>query len=152
MLKPVLAVAAGLIVVLGVPTFLAHKGLSDKKSEKAKVEQHNTKLQADINSKADIQAAAAEVDSLDAEIATLLKNDVSWSHEIQEISKTMPAGTWLDTFQGTVTAPAPVAPPTPAPAEGDSSSSDSSNSDAATPPAAESHRCRPACRARSRSR
>ncbi len=136
MLKPVLAVAAGLIVVLGVPTFLAHKSLSDKKSEKAKVEQHNTQLQADINSKADIQAAAEEVDSLNAQVATLLKNDVSWSHELQEISKTMPAGTWLDTFQGAVTQPVPVAP-TPAPAEGDSSSSDSSSSDSSAPPAAE---------------
>ena len=90
MLKPVLGVAAALIVVLGVPTFLARQSVSDKKSERSTVEAHNTKLHASIAAKADIAAAKAQVDSLDAQMTTLLENDVSWSHMIQDVSQTMP--------------------------------------------------------------
>jgi type IV pilus assembly protein PilM len=133
MLKPVLAIAAGLVVVLGIPTFLAHQSLADKKDERATIEHHNDKLQSSIDSKADIKAAAAEVDVLDAKVASLLKNDVSWSHVLQGVAKTMPANVWLTSFQGQVTVPAPVAPTVAAP---DTSNSGSSDSASAAPQAA----------------
>jgi hypothetical protein len=54
---------------------------------------------------------------------SLLATDVSWSHMLQDISKTMPTNVWLTSFQGQVTAPVP-AEPAPAPAEGTDDSSD----------------------------
>jgi type IV pilus assembly protein PilM len=130
LLKPVLGVAAGLIVVLGIPTFLAHQNLADKKDTRAAVEQQNEKLQSSIDSKADIKAAAEEVDALDAKVASLLKNDVSWSHMLQGVAKTMPANVWLTSFQGQVTVPAPAAAADPS---ADASSGDSADSASTTP-------------------
>jgi type IV pilus assembly protein PilM len=124
-LKPVLAIAAGLIVLLGVPTYLAKQSLSDKQDEKATVEAHNAELQASIDDKADLKAQAAQVDQLDAQLTSLLATDVSWSHMLQDISKTMPGTVWLTSFQGAVTPPAPEAAPAPA--------TDNANADSETP-------------------
>ncbi|MGH8977232.1 MAG: type IV pilus assembly protein PilM, partial [Acidimicrobiia bacterium] len=124
-LKPVLAIVAGLIVVLGVPTFMAKQALSEKQDDHAAVEAHNDELQASIDEKADLKAQAAQVEAIDAQLTSLLATDVSWSRMLQDISKTMPGTVWLTSFSGQVTAPPPVAPAAPAPeadAEGEAES------------------------------
>jgi type IV pilus assembly protein PilM len=132
-LKPVLAVAAGLIVLLGIPTYLAHQSLSDKKDQRAAVEKHNDALRSEIASKASLQASAQQVDLLNGKMGSLLATDVSWSHMLSDIAKTMPANTWLSSFQGEVTAPPPPAAAAPAP-EG-STSTDSSTTTTTAPAA-----------------
>ena len=102
-------------MLLGVPTYLAKASLSDKQDEKAAVEAKNAELQSSIDDKADLKAQAAQVDQLDAQVTSLLATDVSWSHMLQDISKTMPGTVWLTSFQGAVTPAAPLAP-APAPA------------------------------------
>ena len=76
------------------------QSLSDKQDEKAAVVAHNEELQASIDEKADLKAQAAQVDQLDAQLTSLLATDVSWSHMLQDISKTMPGTVWLTSFQG----------------------------------------------------
>jgi type IV pilus assembly protein PilM len=133
LLKPALAVAAGLIVVLGIPTFMAQKSLADKKDERTAVQHKNEDMRTEIASKADIQAAKAQVDTLDAQVTGLLSNDVSWPHFLQDLSKTMPDGVWLTSFQAQVDQPV-VAPPAPPPSESTDSSSESTTT--TTAPAA----------------
>jgi type IV pilus assembly protein PilM len=131
LLKPVLAVAAGLIVVLGIPTFMAKKSLADKKDERSAIVAKNNDMRDEIASKADLTNAKAEADALDAQVTSLLTNDVSWPHMLQDVSRTMPAGVWLTSFQGGVTAPDPVAA-APAPSA-DSGSSDESTTTTTAP-------------------
>jgi type IV pilus assembly protein PilM len=130
-LKPVLAVAAGLIVVLGVPTYFAQKSLADKKDERAAVQDQNEELRSSIAEKADLQADAAQVETLNAQMTSLLATDVSWSRVLQGVAKTMPASVWLSTFQGQVT-PTPAAESSPA----STSESDETDEDAAAAPPA----------------
>ena len=122
--------------MLGIPTFLAHQNLADKKDARTALEQHNEKLQASIDSKADLKAAAAEVETLDAKVASLLKNDVSWSHMLQGVAKTMPANVWLTSFQGQVTIPAPAAAAAPTPDTSNGESADSASTAPAPAPTA----------------
>jgi type IV pilus assembly protein PilM len=132
-LKPVLVGAAVLIGLLGVPTFFAHQALADKRDEKAAVEAQNEKLQESINSKADVQTAATEVQALNGQVASLLSNDVSWSHVLQGVAKTMPNGVWLSSFDAHVdTSAATAAPTSSAPTSSDSSSSSSDGSSTST--------------------
>jgi type IV pilus assembly protein PilM len=129
--KVAVAVAAGLLVLLGVPTFLAQQGLADKKDDKAAVESHNEELQSDIADLAPIQQQAAQIDALHAQLGSLLETDVSWSHMLQDIARTMPADTWLSSFTAQVT---PPAAPTPAPsATSTDESADASDEASATP-------------------
>jgi type IV pilus assembly protein PilM len=137
LLKPVLAVAAGLIVVLGVPTFMAHQALADKKDERAAVEKQNDDLRSEIAAKNDIQVAKSEVDALDAQMTSLLSTDVSWSHLIQDLSHTMPDKVWLTSFQGQVSAPPPPAAATPAPSADSTDTSGGSSTTTTTAPPAE---------------
>jgi Tfp pilus assembly protein PilN len=90
-------------------------------------------MRTEIASKADIQAAKAQVDTLDAQVTGLLSNDVSWPHFLQDLSKTMPDGVWLTSFQAQVDQPV-VAPPAPPPSESTDSSSESTTT--TTAPAA----------------
>src|SRR4029079_17797398 len=115
------------------PTYLAKASLSDKQDEKAAVEAKNAELQSSIDDKADLKAQAAQVDQLDAQVTSLLATDVSWSHMLQDISKTMPGTVWLTSFQGAVT---PAAPPAPAPAPTTDDPKASSHPPAAAAPAA----------------
>ncbi len=90
-------------------------------------------MQSSIDDKADLKAQAAQVDQLDAQLTSLLATDVSWSHMLQDISKTMPGTVWLTSFQGAVT---PAAPPAPAPAPTTDDAKASSEPPAAAAPAA----------------
>ena len=133
-LKVGVAVAAGLIVLLGVPTYLAKQGVSDKNSEKNEAIAHNQELMADIAEKAPIQAAQTELDSIESQLASLLETDVSWSQMLQDVSKTMPDGVWLTSFQGQINLappPEPVAPP----AEGEDADADAAAAAPVTPAA-----------------
>ena len=99
-LKVGVAVAAGLIVLLGVPTYLAKQGVSDKNSEKNEAIAHNEELMADIAEKAPVQAAQTELDSIESQLASLLETDVSWSQMLQDVSKTMPGRCLADELPG----------------------------------------------------
>jgi type IV pilus assembly protein PilM len=135
-LKVAVAVAVGLIVLLGVPTFLAKQAVADKEDEHEEVVAQNDAMKADIAEKAPLQAAHDEVDAIEAQLATLLATDVSWSHMLQDVSKTMPANVWLTSFQGQVAAPVPVAPTTTPETEGEGAETDDSDDAAAATPVA----------------
>jgi type IV pilus assembly protein PilM len=128
-LKPVLAVAAGLIVLLGVPTYLAKQGVADKKDDRAAAQAQNEELQATIAEKSDLLLAEQEVEALDAQLTSLLETDVSWSRMLQNISRTMPANSWLTSFQGQITQAAPSAPVV----ESETTTTESSGDEAAAP-------------------
>jgi type IV pilus assembly protein PilM len=128
--KGLVAVAAGLIVLLGVPTFLASQGLSDKQETRDSIQTDNAQLQSAIDEKMPILEASQQADALDAQIASLLETDVSWSHMLQDVSRVMPANVWLSSFGGQVTQ---APPPEPTATAADDSDGDSGDDSAAAP-------------------
>jgi type IV pilus assembly protein PilM len=127
------AAAAGLLVVLGLPTMMQRSELSDAKGERSELQAENASLQSDIGELADEEAQAQKVVALGAQVTTVLENDVSWTGLIEEISRAIPANVWLTSFQGGVTAAAPTkanAATTPPNGEKDASSTDASSPDA----------------------
>ena len=74
MLKPVLAVAAGLIVVLGVPTFLANRASRTRRARRRRSKRTTRSCRPSIDVEGrSSRPPAAEVDSLDAQVTTLLE-------------------------------------------------------------------------------
>ena len=96
------AVGGGLLVVLGLLTFLASSQLSDANSARDAAQARNAALEAEAAKYADAQAEAATVEGLRGEAQSVLATDVSWSRMLQEIARTIPNDSWLTTFQGTV--------------------------------------------------
>jgi type IV pilus assembly protein PilM len=132
-LKVAVGVAAALIVLLGVPTFLAKQGVADKKDEKQEVEAHNADLQSEIAAKAPIQEAQQELEGIEAQLSGLLETDVSWSHMLQDVAKTMPNGVWLTSFQAQIT---PATPAVTSQATDADSDSDADSEESADEPVA----------------
>ena len=97
-LKPVAAIAAGLIVLLGIPTFLAHQSIADKKHERASIEQHNEKLQSSIDSRPTSRPPRTRSTRSARRSQRSEERRLVEPHAAGDL-KTMPANVWLTSFR-----------------------------------------------------
>ncbi len=105
-------VAAALLVgaLLAYPTMQRQKQIDDEKDLLAQRRQENAQVQEKIAALSDAQAKQTQLDSITAQLTSLLATDVSWSRVLQEMAKEIPNDVWLTSLQATVTqiVPTPV--------------------------------------------
>jgi hypothetical protein len=97
------AVALGLLLLLGLLTFQRQRALSDAKDDLSAQQAENADLQRQVDALNEAQQNQATIDTLTVQFTTILENDVSWAVQLQEIARTIPDDTWLTSYQGTVT-------------------------------------------------
>lgn len=116
-------VGAGVLLLgLGLATVARQGSLDSEEGKLSDAKAQTSRLQARVASLRDAQKTQTQVETLKAQVQSVLANDVSWARMLQEISRTIPNDTWLTAFQGTATAasrtgtpgaPAPTAPIAP---------------------------------------
>jgi type IV pilus assembly protein PilM len=109
------AIAGGvLLLALLVPTLARQNEVSDTKNEAQAQEDENDALRREIAQLAAAQEAQQRLERTQAQVQTVLANDVAWARLLQELSRTIPQDVWLTGFDGSVTAvPAAAAPTVP---------------------------------------
>ncbi|MCZ7536358.1 MAG: type IV pilus assembly protein PilM [Acidimicrobiia bacterium] len=99
--------------LLAYPTMQRQQQIDDERDVLAQRLQENQEVQAEIASLSDAQAKQGQLESITAQLTTLLASDVSWSRLLQEMAKEIPNDVWLTSLQASVTPPLAVASPAP---------------------------------------
>jgi type IV pilus assembly protein PilM len=132
-----IAAATAFVVLLGGGTFLAHKGVSNAKSQRAAVEAQASTLRRELAALQPVLNRQNQLNKLQADITTLLATDVAWRPMINRITNNLPAGITLTSFAGASTPPVPVAaaPPPTAASETGGASTETTTTPTTAPPA-----------------
>jgi len=100
----VIAAGLGVLALIGVFYFVQTQELSDAQGELQAQQAHNTELNAQIAELEQFADLQAELGSLEALVASLYANEVSWSSALLDVSRVIPDASYLTNLTGQITA------------------------------------------------
>jgi Tfp pilus assembly protein PilN len=102
----VVAVALGVLALIGVFYFLQLQRLADAEDELAAQQDRNAELQSQIDGLQQFAALQAELAAKQELLSTIFVNEVSWSGALLDVSRVIPDASYLTNLTGQVTATA----------------------------------------------
>jgi Tfp pilus assembly protein PilN len=110
----VVAVALGVLALIGVFYFLQVQRLADAQDELETQQARNAELQSQIDGLQQFAALQAELAAKQELVSTIFVNEVSWSGALLDVSRVIPDASYLTNLTGQITAAAEgeVAEPT----------------------------------------
>lgn len=100
----VVAVALGVLALIGVFYFLQLQRLADAEDELAAQQDRNAELQSEIAGLQQFAALQAELAAKQELLSTIFVNEVSWSGALLDVSRVIPDASYLTNLTGQVTA------------------------------------------------
>lgn len=100
----VVAVALGVLALIGVFYFLQLQRLADAEDELAAQQDRNAELQSEIAGLQQFAALQAELAAKQELLSTIFVNEVSWSSALLDVSRVIPDASYLTNLTGQVTA------------------------------------------------
>lgn len=100
----VVAVALGVLALIGVFYFLQLQRLADAEDELAAQQDRNAELQSEIDGLQQFAALQAELAAKQELLSTIFVNEVSWSGALLDVSRVIPDASYLTNLTGQVTA------------------------------------------------
>lgn len=90
--------------------WLARQGaVNDEKSAADDAEQEAARLEGERTKLRDVTTLQSDLQQREAQVNTVLRNDVAWTRLFNDIATVIPADVWLTSFQGQKGGPAAVA-------------------------------------------
>lgn len=100
----VVAVALGVLALIGVFYFLQLQRLADAEDELAAQQDRNAELQSEIAGLQQFAALQAELAAKQELLSTIFVNEVSWSGALLDVSRVIPDASYLTNLTGQVSA------------------------------------------------
>ncbi len=100
----VIAVALGVLALIGVFYFLQLQRLADAQDELEAQQARNADLQSQIDGLQQFAALQAELAAKQELLSTIFVNEVSWSSALLDVSRVIPDASYLTNLTGQVTA------------------------------------------------
>jgi Tfp pilus assembly protein PilN len=100
----VVAVALGVLALIGVFYFLQLQRLADTQDELETQQARNAELQSQIDGLQQFAALQAELAAKQELLSTIFVNEVSWSGALLDVSRVIPDASYLTNLTGQVTA------------------------------------------------
>ena len=101
----VVAVALGVLALIGVFYFLQLQRLADAEDELAAQQDRNAELQSEIDGLQQFAALQAELAAKQELLSTIFVNEVSWSGALLDVSRVIPDASYLTNLTGKATPP-----------------------------------------------
>lgn len=104
-------IAAALVVgaLLAYPTTQRQHAIDRQKDLLVRRQQENQEVRSKIEALSEAQGKQEQLDSITAQLTSLLSADVSWSRILQEMAKEIPNDVWLTSLQASATQSVPAA-------------------------------------------